>query len=45
MARDLTPKYTVPGVERAAAGRIIDVLRLRLHALNDLHLTLKHIHW
>ncbi|MFD5015809.1 Dps family protein [Streptomyces chartreusis] len=45
MARDLTPKYTVPGIERAAAGRIIDVLRLRLHALNDLHLTLKHIHW
>ncbi|MEU8990600.1 DNA starvation/stationary phase protection protein [Streptomyces sp. NPDC048558] len=45
MARDLTPKYTVPGIERAAAGRIIDVLRLRLHALNDLHLTLKHVHW
>ncbi|MEU5098005.1 DNA starvation/stationary phase protection protein [Streptomyces sp. NPDC020996] len=45
MAKDLTPKYTVPGIEREAAGRLIDVLRLRLHALNDLHLTLKHVHW
>ncbi|MEU3293904.1 DNA starvation/stationary phase protection protein [Streptomyces longwoodensis] len=45
MAKDFTPKYTVPGIEREAAGTLIDVLRLRLHALNDLHLTLKHIHW
>ncbi|MFI6658753.1 Dps family protein [Streptomyces sp. NPDC050523] len=42
---DPTPKYTVPGIGREAAGRLIDVLRLRLHALNDLHLTLKHVHW
>ncbi|ALO98713.1 DNA polymerase sliding clamp subunit [Streptomyces hygroscopicus subsp. limoneus] len=40
-----TPAYTVPGVEREAAGRLIGVLRTRLHALNDLHLTLKHVHW
>ncbi|MFQ3563011.1 DNA starvation/stationary phase protection protein Dps [Streptomyces gramineus] len=45
MTQDLTPKYTVPGIEREAAGRLIGVLRLRLHALNDLHLTLKHVHW
>ncbi|MFF3504593.1 Dps family protein [Streptomyces sp. NPDC003247] len=45
MAKNLTPKYTVPGIEREAAGRLIGVLRLRLHALNDLHLTLKHVHW
>ncbi|MER6271787.1 DNA starvation/stationary phase protection protein Dps [Streptomyces sp900105755] len=45
MAQDLTPKYTVPGIEREAAGRLIGLLRLRLHALNDLHLTLKHVHW
>ncbi|MFJ9246593.1 Dps family protein [Streptomyces sp. NPDC101776] len=43
--KDLTPKYTVPGIEREAAGRLIGVLRLRLHSLNDLHLTLKHVHW
>ncbi|MCX4878295.1 MULTISPECIES: Dps family protein [unclassified Streptomyces] len=45
MTKNLTPEYTVPGIEREAAGRLIDVLRLRLHALNDLHLTLKHVHW
>ncbi|MCK1823383.1 DNA starvation/stationary phase protection protein [Streptomyces sp. XM83C] len=45
MAKDLTPKYTVPGIDREAAGRLIGLLRLRLHALNDLHLTLKHVHW
>ncbi|OIJ68091.1 Dps family protein [Streptomyces mangrovisoli] len=45
MAKNLTPDFTVPGLERAAAGRLIDLLRLRLHALNDLHLTLKHVHW
>ncbi|MFI9243829.1 Dps family protein [Streptomyces sp. NPDC053086] len=45
MTQDLTPKYTVPGIEREAAGRLIGSLRLRLHALNDLHLTLKHVHW
>ncbi|MFJ9761484.1 Dps family protein [Streptomyces sp. NPDC101149] len=44
-SRDLTPKYTVPGIEREAAGRLIGLLRMRLHALNDLHLTLKHVHW
>ncbi|MEU6405794.1 DNA starvation/stationary phase protection protein [Streptomyces sp. NPDC046985] len=43
--KDLTPKYTVPGIEREAAGRLIGLLGLRLHALNDLHLTLKHVHW
>ncbi|MFB8773238.1 DNA starvation/stationary phase protection protein Dps [Streptomyces broussonetiae] len=45
MAEDLTPAYTVPGIEREAAGRLIGLLRTRLHALNDLHLTLKHVHW
>ncbi|MGC0334325.1 starvation-inducible DNA-binding protein [Streptomyces sp. SAI-170] len=45
MTKDLTPKYTVPGIEREAAGRLIGLLQLRLHALNDLHLTLKHVHW
>jgi starvation-inducible DNA-binding protein len=45
VTKDLTPKYTVPGIEREAAGRLIGLLQLRLHALNDLHLTLKHVHW
>ncbi|MFB8382313.1 Dps family protein [Streptomyces rubiginosohelvolus] len=29
----------------ADSGQIIKVLQKRLHALNDLHLTLKHAHW
>ncbi len=37
--------YTVPGMEEKNAGTVIDLLQLRLHALNDLALTLKHVHW
>jgi starvation-inducible DNA-binding protein len=40
-----TVRYTVPGLERAEAEQIIDLLQNRLHALNDLQLTLKHVHW
>jgi starvation-inducible DNA-binding protein len=38
-------QYTVPGMSAPDAGQIIDVLQQRLNALNDLALTLKHIHW
>lgn len=37
--------YTVPGLSRQDSSRIVELLQTRLHALNDLHLTLKHIHW
>ncbi|GAA2035286.1 DNA starvation/stationary phase protection protein [Yaniella flava] len=37
--------YTVPGMEAEDSHRVTDVLQMRLHALNDLHLTLKHAHW
>jgi starvation-inducible DNA-binding protein len=40
-----TPKYTIPGMEPHDAGEVIDLLQDRLNALNDLALTLKHIHW
>ncbi len=40
-----TPRYTVPGMTPDQAGEVIDRLRMRLHALNDLALTLKHVHW
>ncbi|EST38979.1 hypothetical protein N566_04525 [Streptomycetaceae bacterium MP113-05] len=40
-----TPQYTVPGMTGAQGGRVIALLRGRLHALNDLALTLKHVHW
>lgn len=38
-------RYTVPGMEEKDAGTVIDILQNRLHALNDLALTLKHVHW
>lgn len=37
--------YTVPGMEEKDAAAVIDLLQNRLHALNDLALTLKHVHW
>ena len=40
-----TPQYTVPGMDRAAAAEVADLLQNRLVALIDLTLTLKHIHW
>jgi starvation-inducible DNA-binding protein len=37
--------YTTPGLTREQAERMIGLLQSRLHAMNDLHLTLKHVHW
>ncbi|GAA4844508.1 DNA starvation/stationary phase protection protein [Pseudonocardia benzenivorans] len=37
--------YTVPGLDPDAAGDVITLLQGRLDALNDLALTLKHVHW
>lgn len=37
--------YTVPGMSEHDAQRINELLQDRLHACNDLHLTLKHVHW
>lgn len=39
------PKYTVPSLTPQTGAKVAAVLQGRLHALNDLHLTLKHIHW
>ncbi|MET7646740.1 DNA starvation/stationary phase protection protein [Streptomyces sp. NPDC005426] len=39
------PQYTVPGLSTKDSKQIISLLSMRLHALNDLALTLKHIHW
>src|ERR1700722_16453229 len=44
-ARSSDPKYTIPGVDAHDAAEIIGLLQDRLNALNDLALTLKHIHW
>jgi starvation-inducible DNA-binding protein len=37
--------YTVPGMKTGDAETVIALLQNRLNALNDLALTLKHIHW
>lgn len=37
--------YTVPGMDSVEASTVIGILQDRLNALNDLALTLKHIHW
>ncbi|MFC6286988.1 Dps family protein [Nocardioides sp. GCM10027113] len=37
--------YTVPGLSESDATRVVELLQDRLHACNDLHLTLKHVHW
>jgi starvation-inducible DNA-binding protein len=37
--------YTVPGMKSDAAERVIKLLQDRLNSLNDLALTLKHVHW
>ncbi|POH57834.1 Dps family protein [Arthrobacter glacialis] len=38
-------KFTVPGLTLKNGHKIAAVLQARLHALNDLQLTLKHAHW
>jgi starvation-inducible DNA-binding protein len=42
-----TPKlaYTVPGLGEQDAKLVVELLQERLNSLNDLALTLKHIHW
>jgi starvation-inducible DNA-binding protein len=37
--------YTIPGLAQGVADDLVALLQERLHALNDLALTLKHIHW
>ena len=39
------PKYTVPSLTAQQGADVAAVLQQRLDALNDLALTLKHIHW
>jgi starvation-inducible DNA-binding protein len=43
--RSASPAYTVPGMKPDDAGEVITLLQDRLNALNDLALTLKHVHW
>ncbi|MCL1871079.1 MAG: DNA starvation/stationary phase protection protein [Promicromonosporaceae bacterium] len=39
------PRYTVPSLTLEQGAKVAEILQERLHSLNDLQLTLKHIHW
>lgn len=39
------PSYTVPGMTTKQGATVAQALQQRLNAYNDLHLTLKHVHW
>ena len=39
------PSYTVPGMTLKEGATVAQALQQRLNAYNDLHLTLKHVHW
>lgn len=39
------PSFTVPGMSEADARKVTDLLQKQLSTYNDLHLTLKHVHW
>ena len=37
--------FTIPGLTNKQGSEVADILQKSLSAYNDLHLTLKHIHW
>lgn len=43
--KNTVPSYTVPGLTAEEGARVAQVLQDRLNALQDLAMTLKHIHW
>ncbi|MGV8908157.1 MAG: Dps family protein [Propionicimonas sp.] len=38
-------KFTLPGLSSEEGKRVVEILQERLVCYNDLHLTLKHVHW
>lgn len=38
-------EFTIPGLSEADSRKIADLLQRQLSTYNDLHLTLKHVHW
>ena len=38
-------RFTLPGLSQDKADKVVTILQERLNAYNDLHLTLKHVHW
>ncbi|MFV0451289.1 MAG: Dps family protein [Propioniciclava sp.] len=40
-----TYSFTAPGLALEKAAEVREILQARLNSYNDLHLTLKHVHW
>jgi starvation-inducible DNA-binding protein len=38
-------EFTIPGLSEKDANEVADILQKQLSTYNDLHLTLKHVHW
>jgi len=38
-------EFTIPGISEKDGNKIADLLQKQLSTYNDLHLTLKHVHW
>jgi starvation-inducible DNA-binding protein len=38
-------EFTIPGLSAKDANKVADLLQKQLSTYNDLHLTLKHVHW
>ena len=45
MPSAMSAKFTIPGMTDEHARLVADLLQKQLSTYNDLHLTLKHIHW
>jgi len=43
--RKTRSRFTLPGLSTEEGSRIVTILQERLACYNDLHLTLKHVHW
>ncbi|MBJ8345530.1 Dps family protein [Antrihabitans sp. YC2-6] len=41
----MTTEFTIPGLTNEQGSEVAGLLQQRLSAYNDLHLTLKHVHW
>ena len=39
------PEFTIPGMDDKKATEVAELLQKQLSTYNDLHLTLKHVHW
>ena len=39
------PEFTIPGMSAKDGREVADLLQKQLSTYNDLHLTLKHVHW